>query len=40
MLGFEVDKPSKILIKTSNAAQYIEFDTQNIEVSIIDDLIM
>ena len=24
MLGFEVDKPSKILIKTSSAAEYIE----------------
>ena len=40
MLGFEVDKPSKIVIKTLNAAQYIKFDTQNIEVSILDDLII
>ena len=26
LLGSEVDKPSKILIKTSNAVEYIELD--------------
>ena len=26
LLGSEVDKPSKILIKTSNVAEYIELD--------------
>ena len=31
MLGFEVDKPSKILIKTSNTIEYIESDIQNYE---------
>ena len=31
MHGFEVDKPSKILIKTLSATNYIELDVQNIE---------
>ena len=31
LLGSEIDKPSKILIKTSNAVKYIELDVQNIE---------
>ena len=31
VLGFEVVKYSKILIKTSNAMEYIELDIQNIE---------
>ena len=31
MLGFEVDKPSKILIKISNTIEYIESDIQNYE---------
>ena len=31
MLGCEVNKPSKILINTSNVAEYIESDLQNIE---------
>ena len=37
LLCFEVDKPSKILIKTSNAAEYIESNIQNIEALRIDD---
>ena len=40
MLGYEVDKPSKILIKISNAIDYIELDIQNIETPIIDHLII
>ena len=39
-LGYEVDKLSKILIKTSNAAEYIESDVQNIEATRIDDHII
>ena len=31
MLGYEIDKPSKILIKISNAMEYIECDIQNTE---------
>ena len=31
MLGSEVYKPFKILIKTLNAMEYIESDIQNIE---------
>ena len=38
VLCSQVDKPSKILIKTSNAAKYIESDIQNIETPKIDDL--
>ena len=37
VLGSEVDKLYEILIKTSNAAEYIESDIQNIEVPRIDD---
>ena len=37
MLGSEVYKLSKILIKTSNRAEYIESDIQNIEAPRIDD---
>ena len=40
LLGFEVDKPSEILIKTLNAREYIESDIQNIEAPRIDDLII
>ena len=29
LFGSDVDKPSKILIKTSNAVEYIELDIQN-----------
>ena len=31
LVGSKVDKLSKILIKTLNAAEYTETDTQNIE---------
>ena len=31
MLGFKVNKLREILIKTSNAAEYIKLDIQNIE---------
>ena len=31
MLGHEVDKPFKILIKTSSAMEYIKLDVQNNE---------
>ena len=40
MLDFEVDKPSKFCIKTSNAAEYIESDVQKILAPRIDDLII
>ena len=40
MLSYEVDKPSKFLIKISNATEYIEFDIHNIEAPRIDDLII
>ena len=40
LLGPEIDKPSKILIKISNAAEYIELDIQNIEAERIDDPII
>ena len=33
MLWSEVDKPSKILIKTSTATEYIESDIQNLKPS-------
>ena len=39
-LGFEVDKPSKILIKMSNAREYIESTIQNTEELRKDDLII
>ena len=32
LMGSEVDKPSKFLIKTLNAAEYIESDIQKNEV--------
>ena len=38
--GSEVDKLFKILIKTSNAAEYIESETQNIEAPRTDDPII
>ena len=37
MLGCEVDKPLKILIKSLNVAQYIKLDIQNIEALRKDD---
>ena len=37
LLGFEVNKPSKILIKTLNAVKYIESDIQNIKALRLDD---
>ena len=40
LLGSEVDKIFKILIKTSNAAEYIKSDIQNIKASRIDDPII
>ena len=40
MLRFEFNKPSKILIKKSNAREYIESDIQNVDVSRIDDIII
>ena len=40
LLGFEVDKAFKILIKTLNAVEYIESNIQNIEVPRIDDHII
>ena len=39
-LGFEVDKPSKIFIKTSNPIKYTESDIQNSESLRIDDSII
>ena len=35
LLDSEVDKPSKILIKTSSVVEYIESVTQNIEAPIL-----
>ena len=40
MLGSEVDKPLKILINTSNVAEYIELDIQHIKALRIDDPII
>ena len=40
LLCSDVDKPREILIKTSNAAEYIESDIQNIEAPLIDDPII
>ena len=40
MLGFDVLKPSKILIKTLNAMEYIELYVQNTKAPRIDDLII
>ena len=39
-LGFDVHKFSNILIKTSNAAKYIESNIQNIEAPRTDDHII
>ena len=40
LIGFEVDKPSKIFIKTSNVIEYVELDFQNIKALRTDDLII
>ena len=40
VLGFEVNKPSKILIKTLNVEEYIELDIQNTKSLQIDDPII
>ena len=40
MLGSKADKLSKFLIKTSNAAKFIESDIQNLETPRTDDLII
>ena len=40
LLGSKVDKLSEILIKTSNASEYIESDIQNIEAPRIYDSIV
>ena len=39
-MGSEVDELSKILIKTSNTAEFIESDVQNIEAPRTDDHII
>ena len=38
LLGSAIDKPSKILIKTSSVVEYIESHIQNIETLRADDL--
>ena len=40
LLGSKVNKPSKILIKTSNVVEYLESNIQNIEAPRIDDPII
>ena len=40
LMGSEVDKPSKFLIKVTNASDDIESDIQNIEAPRVDDLII
>ena len=40
LFGFEVNKPFKILIKTSNATECIEYDIQNIGAPRTDDHII
>ena len=40
LLGYEVGKPSKILIKISSTMDYIESDIQNFEAPRIDDIII
>ena len=40
LLGSEVDKPFKILIQTSNVAEYIELDIQNTEEPRKNDFII
>ena len=39
-MHFEVSKPSEFFIKASNAAEYNEFDVQNIERPRTDDPII
>ena len=40
LLCFEVDKPSKILIKILNVVEYIESNIQNIEAPTTNDPII
>ena len=40
VLGFEVDKSSKIFTKTWNSTKYIELDNQNIETLRTNDPII
>ena len=40
LLGYDIDKLSKSLIKTSNAMEYIESDIENIEATRMDDPII
>ena len=40
VLGYKVNKPFKILIKTSNTGKYIEFNIQNTEAPRIDNPII
>ena len=40
LLGYEVDKPSKILIKTLNIVDYIESNIQKTESPRTDDPII
>ena len=40
LVGSEVDKPLKILIKTSNEVKYIESNIQNTKAPRIDDPII
>ena len=40
LLGFEVDKHSKISIKISNATEYVELDIQNNEAPKINNSII
>ena len=40
MLGYEVEKSCKMLIKTSSTVEYIKSDIQNIETPRRNDLII
>ena len=40
VMGFLVNKPSKILIKTLNVAEQIESNIQNIKTLMTNDLII
>ena len=40
MMGFEVDQPSKISIKTLSAMEYIKSNIQNTKAPRIDDPII
>ena len=40
MLGFEVDRPSRILIKTLNSLEYIQLYIHNIKGPMTDDPII